>query len=386
MTTDPTRDVRDATALREVFTGFRARLVTEPLSDFSRRHLSHRIFCEVQPETVQELSGIVRRAAEKGIFLRIRGNGHALNGSSLPRRGELLVRTQSLTHTQDPLGGVMSAGAGCVLWYLDAWLRSNCYALPVINAGRAGPTVGGFVAAGGFGRNSAAAGGFWSNVAELTLVEGHGEVLAVGRNDPLFPWLFGSMGELGIVAEAKLDVVTPGSAPLRDEGSRRAGVLLDSKQSGHGRDEAGRLFWFSLFVGEAHRDEACAVLDKLEMQHPDSFNLRERYAYRIVHRGVVAPLVWPEQTSCHAVGSWGLLRDATPDRMDRVVAFDTSFMQAARANGYRRYVQSEIPSGPSFYRTYFGEEIYAAFRAKKAALDPHGLFNTGWVFPTVAKC
>ncbi|HTV28426.1 MAG TPA: FAD-binding oxidoreductase [Xanthobacteraceae bacterium] len=379
-------DVQKAASLRNLFARFRPRIVSRAIADFSRLNWSCRVFCEVQPTTLEELSEIVRLAAQNGIALRTRGNGHALNGSSLPQRGELLVRTLSLAHAREPQDGVVSAGAGCVLWHLDAWLRSKGYGLPVINAGYAGPTIGGFVAAGGFGRNSAVAGGFWNNVSQVTIVDGMGNILVVGRQDALFPWLFGSMGQLGIVAEVELDVVPHDPGQRSGDGFRNTQRSREKEMTPPvlARDEAGRLFWFSLFVHEPRLDEACTVLDELEKEHFDAFNLRERYTYRIAHRAVVAPLVWPEAVSCHAVGSWGLLQDTSPERMHRVLAFDADFMRAARINGYRRYVQSEVPSGPAFYARYFGDEIYAMFRAQKSALDPHELFNRAAVFPIAA--
>ena len=371
-------DALDAKSLRRLFAGFRARIVSEPLTDFSRLHRSCEIFCEVQPASVEELCGIVRLAARHGIPVRTRGNGHALNGSSLPRTGELLVRMLSICHAHEPQDGAVWAGSGCVLWYLDAWLRSKGYALPVINAGYAGPTVGGFVAAGGFGRNSASVGGFWNNVAGVTLVDGAGDVEIVRRHDPLFPWLFGAMGQLGIVAEAKLDVVT--HDPTRGRIAEPLGQK-ETAPTGPARDEAGRLFWFTMFVPDAYLDEACRILDDLEKENLQTFHLRDRYTYRIAHHMVVAPLVWPEATSCYAVGSWGLLQDTSPDRMGRVLAFDADFMRAVHAKGYRRYVQSEVPSGPHIYARCFGNETYATFRGLKAARDPYELLNRGWVFP-----
>jgi len=376
-------DERDTAFLRNLFAKFGARTVSEPIGDFSRLNWSCRSFCEVEPATPEELGAIVRLAAQNRIALRTRGNGHALNGSSLPKRGELLVRTQSLCHASDPRHGVVAAGAGCVLWHLDAWLRSRGFELPVINAGHAGPTVGGFVAAGGFGCNSAAAGGFWNNVAYVATVNGRGDIEVLSRDDPMFPWLFGSMGQLGIVAEVGLDVVAHNPDRRRRNGVSGLRQHLDKEMTPlvPTRNEAGRLFWFSLFVPEARLEEVCGILDELEKQHSEAFNLRDRYAYRITHRTVVAPLVWPEATSCYAVGSWGLLECTSPERMRRVLAFDADFMRVASAGRYRRYVQSEVSSGPRFYARYFGDELYSMFRAHKDRLDPHAIFNRGWVFP-----
>jgi len=383
----------EAKSLCEIFREFGASLISEPISDFSRLHESSAHFCEVRPTSTEALSQIVRVAANHGIPIRTRGNGHTLNGSSLPQSHELMVRTLSLSHISDPSEGSVSVGAGCVIRDLQAWLRTRGYALPVLNAGRAGPTVGGYAAAGGFGPGSANAGGFWDNVSELTAVDGEGRVRVIARTDPLFPWLFGAMGQLGIITAAKLDIASESNSNS-DSGAdsvthRRkyrapqyesAFVQEPPAMLASSRDEAGKLFWFSLFVPASSVSEASMLLDDLERRHPNLFQLRDRYTYLIRHRNVVAPLIWPSPTSCYAVGTWGLLNDASPSRIDDVLAFDAEFMSIAIAKRYRRYVQSEAPSGPGFYRQYFGKTIYANFQARKAEVDPRQLLNRGWVF------
>jgi FAD/FMN-containing dehydrogenase len=273
-----------------------------------------------------------------------------------------------------------------VLWALDAELRTKGRALPVINDGYAGPSVGGYLAAGGFGPGSSVAGGFWDNVAEITLVNGEGQVQRLLREAPLFPWLFGSMGQLGIIVEAKLDIlayttakVTGGSEPFTMRG---AGVLSHNRLSPSpmAPDEAGRLFWFTLFVPESNLDEARAQLDTLECRHTGTFAFRNRYVYFIAHRRLAAPLLWPHSTSYYAIGSWGILNDTTARGIENVLAFDADFMKIVFANGYRRYVQSELPSGPDLYERYFGPAVYNRFRALKQVQDPRNLLNRGWVF------
>jgi FAD/FMN-containing dehydrogenase len=343
----------------------------DPLSDFSKLQSGVPVFCEVAPKSAHEVSGIVKLALRHGVSLRTRGNGHALNGSSLPQPDELVVHTRELTEVTYQPDGTVSAGAGVILWPLDAQLRARGWTLPVINDGYAGPSVGGFVAAGGFGPGSRLAGGFWDNVAEITMVDGDGRIRRLPREDPLFPWVFGSMGQLGTIVDAKLDVrACAAAAPAKGAEPPAA------KPPG----EAGRLFWFTLFVPESNLDHALAELDSLELRRPDTFAFRNRYTYFIAHRRVVAPLVWPHPTPCYAVGSWGILNDTTPQGIEKVLAFDADFMQIALRNGYRRYVQSELPSGPALYERYFGSQVFSQFRALKQAHDPANVLNRGWVF------
>jgi FAD/FMN-containing dehydrogenase len=357
------------------------------LLDFSGQRSEASIFCEVSPKSAREVSDIVRLAGKHGVRLRTRGNGHALNGSSLPRNAELVVQTRDLGRARCHSDGTVSVGAGAIMWSVDAWLRAGGYALPVLNDGYAGPSVGGFVAAGGFGPGSRIAGGFWDNVAEITIVDGTGRTRRIARDAPLFPWFFGSFGQLGIVVQAKLDVVTStrvspaaGSATLAVE-AETLGVP-PRPRAPEATDEAGRLFWFTLFVPETSLDSARSQLDALELRHVGIFAFRARYQYFIPHRRVVAALLWPHPTPCYAVGSWGILNDTSLQGITQVLAFDSAFTELALINGYKRYIQSEAPSGPALYERYFGPEIYSHFRALKRALDPLDILNKGWVFRT----
>jgi FAD binding domain-containing protein len=385
MNTAIATDLEAAERLRDLFARFQPRIVTGPLFDFSKLKKGVPVFCEVAPPSAEAVSRIVQLAREQGVPLRTRGKGHALNGSSLPRNGELVVHTRELIATSHHSDGTVSVGAGAVLWSVDASLRTMGRSLPVLNDGYAGPSVGGYAAAGGFGPGSRIAGGFWDNVAELTIVDGEGRIRRLSRDATLFPWLFGAMGQLGIIVEARLDTVAAPPIPEPERVALLGRSLLENQPSHSAPpapDEAGRLFWFTLFVAESSLDEARVQLESLELKHLGTFAFRNRYTYFITHRLIVAPLVWPYSTPCYAVGSWGILKDVTSRDVERVLAFDADFTEMTLANGYRRYVQSELPFGPDLYERYFGHDMFSRFRALKQAQDPLNLFNRGWVFET----
>jgi FAD/FMN-containing dehydrogenase len=379
-------DAEAAERLHGLFGQFRPRMVKGPLVDFSRLHRGARTFCEVSPVSALETSEIVRLAGQYGVPVRTRGCGHTLNGSSLPRHGELLVSTRALIHARLQSDGTIYTGAGDVLWHVDSLIRAQGCALPVVNDGYAGPSVGGYVAAGGFGPGSRTAGGFWENVAELTVVDGQGAIHRLSREAPLFPWLFGSMGQLGIIVEARLETVPQTAVSAFDDHGR---LTVDSKppaaeqlapSAQESPDEAGKLFWFTLFVDESHLDDAHARLDSLELRYSTVFTFLRRYAYFIAHRHTAAPLIWPQATPFYAVGSWGTPKDGVSTDRSGVLEFDTEFTEMALAHGYRRYVQSEVPCGPHLYERCFGSEVYSRFRELKQHQDPDHLLNRGWVF------
>ena len=268
------------------------------ITDFSGLRSSAERFSVALPRSAPEVRALVRSAGERGLRLRIRGQGHSLNGASLPASDELLVDMRDLRALRFAQPGSVTVGAGAVLWIVQAVLRDLGFDLPVLNDGYPGPTVGGYLAAGGFGPGSATHGGFWDNVIELTLVDGGGELRKVTPGDALFPWLFGAMGQLGIVAEATLSVIPLNAAANpADYPVGKAGILRRLAQQhvplalAPKGDE--RLFWFTLFVPDEEVEEAQRELRALELRHAQALRFAERYRYPVRHRGRVAPLVYP---------------------------------------------------------------------------------------------
>lgn len=384
--TFPTAE-RSPQSLSTLFFEFAPQVVIEPLTDFSGIKRGAAPFCQVAPGSLEEVLGIVDLAAQENVPLRVRGMGHALNGSSLSQAGELTVSTACLNWVRYEEVGTVTAAGGIGLWSLRDLVQGAHFTLPVINDGYAGPSVGGFVAAGGFGPGSADFGGFWENVAEISLVTATG-LKRIRRQDELFPWLFGSMGQLGIIVEARLDLVphaadkTPAyplgsSIPISviEDASRRV-MTVPPEEIGT------RLYWFTLFVAQERLEDALAHLATLETKHSGVFHYRERYRYLIRHRNlVVAPLMYPHASSFFAVGAWGFQRDQTSAGLAQLNAFEQDFMQLALDHGFERYIQSELASSAPLYRRYFAPDIFARFGATKRSFDPQSIFNRGWVFP-----
>jgi FAD/FMN-containing dehydrogenase len=193
---------RPAEVLAALFAAHQPRVVAEPLSDFACLQTSASPFCEVAPRSVDEAAEVVRIAVHCHVPLRVRGAGHALNGSSLPRAGEVTLRTRNLAWVRYDEEDTVTAGAGMGLWSLRDLLNAKGFTLPVVNDGYEGPTIGGYISGGGFGPGSQRYGGFWENVAEVTLLTPAG-VQRVARHDALFPWLvwgrvpWGGVGAVG---------------------------------------------------------------------------------------------------------------------------------------------------------------------------------------------
>ena len=326
---------------------------------------------------------MVQEAHAANIPLRCRGQGHSLNGATLPAQGEVLLSTRELRDVRFGARGTVTAGAGTVLWVLQAELRRRGFDLPVLNDGYAGPTLGGYVAAGGFGPQSRLHGGFWDNVTSVRFVDGSGRLREARPGDAVFPWLFGSMGQLGVVVEASVAIIPAGQAapyPLGEalRAPRLAGQHMPLQFA---PPEAERLFWFTLFVPDEGLGEAQGALRELETRHAAALRFAERYTYPIRFRGRVAPLVYPFAKAFTATGAWGWLVDRGATALQRLLDFEAEFMALALSRGnYRRYIQSEVAGGPAAYEKCFGTPAYAKLRALKDELDPRRILNRGSVF------
>lgn len=374
-----------AESLSGIFAEFRPSLVEGALTDFSRLRPQGAACCQVAPRKADTAARVVRLAYERGIPLRVRAQGHSLNGSSLPGPAELLLSTRNFRHVRFEEPGTVTVGCGVVLWILQHILRRFGFDLPVLNDGYPGPSIGGYIAAGGFGPRSAVFGGFWDNVAEVRLVDGRGQLLRVAAADPRFPWLFGSMGQLGVFFDAKLAIIPMNASSPAAYPSGTALVAPQLVQPKvppeYAAEEDERLFWFTLFTPDEYLDDTHSELGALEHRHGATLRFQERYRYPILNRGMIAPLVYPYERPFTATGAWGWLTNSSPDGIATLREFDREFMAlAASKPHYRRYVQSELASGPETYRHCFGEQNYRTLRNHKAELDPGSLLNRGSVF------
>ena len=172
----------------------------------------------------------------------------------------------------------ITVGSGAVLWDVRDFVAGYGYRLPVYNGGWAGPSVGGFVCAGGMGLRvppeeragydvpspgaapdpapvsiSERHGGFWAHVARITFIDGCGRVHEVAAGDADFRWLFASMGQLGLILEVTLCLLPePGAAGGLPTGGGRIPVSnpvdpgeTDSLPPAGGIDWR---YWFSALV------------------------------------------------------------------------------------------------------------------------------------------
>ncbi len=343
----------------------------------------------------------------------MRGGSHSLHGGSVPRAGEVLLRTERLNGYRFESADAIEVGGGASLWDVHDMLAAHGGRLPLVNNGSSGPTVGGFVAAGGLGPDSDRRGGFWNTVRALTLVDGTGELRTLRRDDELFPWFFGALGQLGVVVEAELDVVPwdfhqvldrryegstrgmdPGRVPHRVPDSAQPGVLAlplgdrgrvprihdvhEPRASMPGRMSADEMtYWVTLMTPLERETEAAALLDGLRERHGAGIEFLPVFRYFMVHRELVAPLVSPGPVDFAALFLWGKVPIGTEEGRRAVEALEADFGALVLEHRFRRYHQTEWV-GPTFdLARYYGEATWGRMGALRTELDPDGVLLGG---------
>jgi FAD/FMN-containing dehydrogenase len=342
------------------------------LRDFGRFLQSADDYREVMAAGIDEIVEIVRKAGEHDVPIRVRGAAHSMGGLTLPVSGEILLRTDALKAIRFEGDGMVTAGAGVGVLALRDIAAAHGFDVSVVNDGKHGPTVAGYLAAGGIGVGSREHGGFWETIEEVTLVDGAGEVRRIRRQDPDFKWIFGSMGQLGIVIEARIRLLATASA--RDvEGL----TLYDESPTGVSSTNDEGLYWFTLFVPPDDRAAAHRELEALEKQFAASFAYESRYDYPIARRSFVPPLLY-DDVEFLATGIWGHLLPGNGAEVLR--RFSEEVTVAMQRNGWRRYFQSEFVEGAAKRRSMLPAHILLAFAEVKRRFDPRAILNRGVMF------
>lgn len=342
------------------------------LTDYSLYYKSsghYTPFIAHSPEGIQQA---VAAAYKNGQPVRVRGRGHSMNGSSLPRQGELLLHSESFNHFRFDNPGTVTIGSGAAIWDADQMLRQYGFELYVVNDG-GGPasSVGGYLSAGGFGEKSNLHGGFWETVEHIVWIDGTGKLITSAYGDAVFPWLFGSSGQLGFIYEVCVKI-KPLSGPIEYPAGKK-GTIIKSKSNWPVQ------LWYSLFTTPQYADEALQDLHMLRQVHRRTIATLPVYKYEILFKKFNPPLVFPAQESFMVLGIWGHSWD---DKLDTpaVRLLEQDFSELVLEKPYfRRYIQAELTFEGFDYRAYFGEKVSAAFSEIKAQSDPKNIFGKGMI-------
>lgn len=368
----------DAASIAERLGGHR---VYTQLLDFGKLDTSVPSFYVLEPTSPAQVATAVKMAFENGVPVRVRGRGHSMNGSSLPGEREVLLLTGGLRSYRFETSRTITVGAGVSVYAVNEFLGRYGYELPVMNDGAPGPSVGGYLSAGGMGAGAVDYGGFWENVRRISFIDGMGKIREVTPADEAFRWMFGSMGQLGVFVEITLDIL-----PIKGfvKALPQPGQIAEAWESDEelrAQTEStyvrGRLYWFTLFVPSARVATAQKQLHALQEKYSTLFVYRPPYTYPFRFRTFNPPLVYHAQTDFTGVGLWG----DTPNSEVPGPALgdlERDITKLAQANpSYRRYVQAETAMSPVDLEKHLGIAIYAEFRKLKDEFDPAHILNPG---------
>ena len=398
--------------------------MTTPLSDYGKLHLSSADYTGLRPDSVAAAVREWRAALARGGALRVRGSGHGLSGASLPRAGETLVRTRGLDHFRVEAPGMLTVGSGAILWDIRDFVAARGWRMPVFNGGWAGPSLGGFVSAGGLGlrvppteREELAAtdavvgsesvklvsvsekhGGLWAHVTRVQMIDGRGEVHAFLPEDPDFPWIFASMGQFGLVLEVTLRLLprmgVADELPIGGAGRIPVSNPVDPNETDSPPPAGGMdwLYWFTALVPVAEEDVAWEVIGEWSGAHrellcptggwvgPLQDGAPIGFRYLVRRKAPTPPLLYPRDEDFLTMGVMAVCgRVGTSGAERALVRAERDFVTQVTGRGWSLYCQAENLTRSLDFRTYWGPERWARFCEFKDRFDPEGRINRGEV-------
>jgi FAD/FMN-containing dehydrogenase len=401
--------------------------IDTPLYDYGKLYQGCGEYKVAYPESPEQVQALVSEAGRKGLAVRVRASGHTFSGATLPRSGELLIRTDRLDHFRFETPGTLTVGAGAIVWDVRDFVAEQRLRMPVYNGGWAGPTIGGYVNAGGMGLRvppqareaalhraarggdepamaylrsiSETYGGFWEHVDSITLVDGSGTLRVIPREDADFPWLFGSFGQLGVVIEVRLRLLAAEEVcppyPLGLSGRIPRVQADDPAINDLAPPPAGQplLYWFS-YLAATQREPAAwdALGEWAERHHP--FLLPQGgwvgpavngaaigYRYLVRFRNFNPPLLYPRGESFVLMGVMALFNGVGRPAVDkRILEVEREFIEISRRLDVCLYPQAENIGRNLDYANYYGEDVFEGFTNIKERFDPNRVINPGVVF------
>ncbi len=399
------------------------------LADYGKLHVSSANYTVVQPGSVDAAVGKWRDALARGAALRIRGSGHGLSGASLPRTGETLFLTRELNHYRVEAPGLLVVGSGAVLWDIRDFAAANGMRLTVYNGGWAGPSVGGFVCAGGLGLRvppskrenpgsgdrgcrstapelvslSETYGGLWAQVARLTMIDGCGSVHDILPGDEIFPWMFASMGQFGLVLEVTLNmqrnqnhgsdlpVGSSGRIPVSNPLNREE---TDTLPPATGIDW---VYWFTALVPVAEEDAAWKVIGNWSRAHRDALRptggwvgpLQDDgpigFRYLVLRKAPTPPMLYPRDEDFVTMGVMAVCSGIGTDPGEvALMRAEREFVAQIADRGWSLYCQAENLTRSLDFQAYLGPERWARFCELKNRFDPDDRINAGEVRPSAS--
>ena len=164
----------------------------------------------LEPETIDQVIDIVKKANESGQKITIVGAGHSPNNICITKNWMVSLHRLNdicMLHADHSNYGDVTVEAGITSHDLDQYLTKHGYCLqnlPSINT----PTIAGMISTGSHG-SSAYHGLVSSQIVNITLINGEGELVFVDpeTQPDLFRAMLLSLGQIGIIVKLTIRVV-----------------------------------------------------------------------------------------------------------------------------------------------------------------------------------
>ncbi|KAF6152253.1 hypothetical protein GIB67_005907, partial [Kingdonia uniflora] len=166
------------------------------------------------PSSADDIVYLVKRAyrSAKGFSVSARGNGHSIHGQAqaangvvIDMRGAKATQLERRKPVQSPMGSYVD------VWGGDLWINVLNWTLPHGLAPKSWTnylylTVGGTLSNAGIGGQTYVHGPQTSNVYELDVVTGKGDLITCSKeqNPKLFYGVLGGLGQFGIITRARI--------------------------------------------------------------------------------------------------------------------------------------------------------------------------------------
>jgi glycolate oxidase FAD binding subunit len=344
--------------------------------------------------SLETLQNRIREAAARGTALRLRGGGSKDFYGNEPRGEVLDTRDYAGIVSYEPTELVVTARCGTSLTELENCLKESNQCLP-FEPPHFGPgaTLGGCVAAGLSGPRRASAGALRDFVLGVKLVDGRGRTLTFGgqvmknvAGYDVSRLAAGSLGTLGLIAEASLKVLPAPACELTlqlemseaaalESSNRWAGQPLPVSASAWHRGELlVRLSGSEPAVRAAARKIGGARIESQHLwrdvrEHTHAFFSGPEPLWRAAVPSACPPLGLPGDTLIEWGGAlrWVRGHDARES--------------ARQAGGHATLFRSPTRSFPCF--AALEPVLMGLHRRLKAAFDPAGILNPGRMYPEI---
>ena len=344
--------------------------------------------------SLAELRERIRSAAQRRAPLRLRGGGSKDFYGNEPRGEVLDTRAHAGISSYEPSELVLTARCGTPLAEVEQALAERGQCLPFEPPHFGAATFGGCIAAGLSGPRRAAAGALRDFVLGVTLVDGQGRELRFGgqvmknvAGYDVSRLVAGSLGTLGLIAEASLKVLPRPivETTRRLEMPQARALELMNRLAGQPLPVSASAWfdgelWLRLSGAPVAVESAAAAIGGTEVSDSPGFwrAIREQThsffssttLWRVAVPSGAPPLGLP---GAQFVEWGGALRWVSSGTAAEV-------REAARqAGGHATLFRAADKSAGAF--TPLDPLLLKVHRALKTAFDPAGVFNPGRLYP-----